>query len=105
MEKIKNFIIKWQSAILVTLFCFIYLGQCSTNRTIDKMRKDNLQLTSNIDSLKNMIESYTPITVNDLKIEGLKSEKRMIQSIDRRLLDVNRQSEIDKEINDLESKK
>ena len=105
MEKFKNFIIKWQSTILVVLFSFIYLGQCSTNRTVDKMRKDNLKLTTNIDSLKNMIKSYTPITNKDLKIEGLRAEKRMIQSIDRKLLDVNRQSEIDKEIETLQSTK
>jgi hypothetical protein len=37
-----------------------------------------------------------------LKIEGLKTEKRMIQSTDRKILDVNRQSEIDKEIQELE---
>jgi len=102
--KIKEFINQWQNVILVTLFIFLFLGQCSTNRTIDKMKKDNLHLTSNIDSLKGMIESYTPITRKDLKIEGLQSEKRMIQSIDRRLLDVNRQSEIDREINTLQSK-
>jgi hypothetical protein len=37
-----------------------------------------------------------------LKIEGLKSEKRMIQSTDRKILDVNRQTQIDEEINKLE---
>jgi hypothetical protein len=104
MEKFKNFIKEWQSVLLIALFLFLYLGQCSTNRTVDKMRKDNLKLTTNIDSLKNLIESYTPITNKDLKIEGLKAEKRMIQSVDRKLLDVNRQSEIDKEIEKLQSK-
>ena len=39
-----------------------------------------------------------------LTIEGLKAEKRMIQSTDRKILDVNRQSEIDKEIQVLEGK-
>jgi hypothetical protein len=39
-----------------------------------------------------------------LKIEGLKTEKRMIQSTDRRILDVNRQTEIDNEIIKLENK-
>ena len=34
--------------------------------------------------------------------EGLKTEKRMIQSTDRKIFDVNRQSEIDKEIKRLE---
>ena len=39
-----------------------------------------------------------------ITIEGLKVEKRMIQSTDRKILDVNRQSEIDKEIENLETK-
>ena len=34
-------------------------------------------------------------------IEGLKSEKRMIQATDRKMLDVQRQTEIDKEIEKL----
>jgi hypothetical protein len=38
---------------------------------------------------------------NDIKIEGLKSEKRMIQSTDRKILDVQRQTEIDKELSKL----
>ena len=44
------------------------------------------------------------VTKTDLTIEGLKSEKRMIQSTDRRILDVNRQTEIDNEIIELENK-
>ena len=55
-----------------------------------------------------MIKSET-ISIDELnkmlKIEGLKVEKRMIQSTDRKILDVNRQSEIDKEIQNLENKK
>jgi hypothetical protein len=104
MEKLRLFIAKWQSTILVVLFFLFFLGQCSTNRTVDKMRKDNLKLSVKIDSLGGLIKSYTPITKKDLQLEGLKSEKRMIQSIDRKLLDVNRQSEIDKEIEKLQSK-
>jgi hypothetical protein len=38
----------------------------------------------------------------EIKVEGLKVEKRMIQSTDRKILDVNRQGEIDKEIQQLE---
>ena len=55
-----------------------------------------------------MIERSRIITKEELKkmltIEGLKAEKRMIQSTDRKILDVNRQSEIDKEIQVLEGK-
>ena len=38
----------------------------------------------------------------ELKVEGLKAEKRMIQSTDRKILDVNREAEIDKELQQLE---
>jgi hypothetical protein len=38
------------------------------------------------------------VTKKELTIEGLKVEKRLIQSTDRNILDVNRQSEIDKEL-------
>jgi len=47
----------------------------------------------------------TAVTKTDLRIEGLKSEKRMIQSTDRKLLDVNRQSQIDAELKKLENEK
>ena len=40
----------------------------------------------------------------DLRIEGLKSEKRMIQATDRRIYDVNRQNQIEIEIKELEEK-
>jgi hypothetical protein len=36
-----------------------------------------------------------------LQIEGLKSEKRMIQATDRKMLDVQRQTKIDEEITTL----
>ena len=43
--------------------------------------------------------------IKSLKIEGLKSEKRMIQATDRKILDVQRQNEIEKEINKIENEK
>ena len=50
---------------------------------------------------KNFLTSFSP--KKEIIIEGLKSEKRMIQSTDRKILDVNRQSQIDKEISSLEN--
>jgi hypothetical protein len=61
----------------------------SINKRIDK-------LTVKVDSLQT-----TTTTKKDLQIEGLKAEKRMIQSTDRKMLDVTRQSNIDKEIDAL----
>ena len=40
----------------------------------------------------------------ELKIMGLESEKRMIQATDRKLLDVQRQTQIEEEIKKLNSK-
>jgi hypothetical protein len=54
-------------------------------------------LTNQVDSLKNIT-----VTGEELEIEGLKSEKRMIQATDRKMLDVQRQSEIEKTIDSLE---
>lgn len=61
------------------------------------------QLNKRVDTLSSKIDSMEVNMVhkNDLTIEGLKAEKRMIQSTDRKMLDVNRQSEIDKEIEKL----
>jgi hypothetical protein len=60
----------------------------------------NKQLTKKVETLSNKIDSLEVVTVTkkDLTIEGLKVEKRLIQSTDRNILDVNRQSEIDKEL-------
>jgi hypothetical protein len=49
--------------------------------------------------LSNKVDSLA--TKKDLQIEGLKTEMRMIQSTDRKILDVNRQAEIPKEIEKL----
>ena len=39
-----------------------------------------------------------------LRIEGLKSETRMIQATDRKMFDLNRQTEIEKELEELKKK-
>ena len=41
-------------------------------------------------------------TSADMRIEALKAEKRMIQATDRKMLDVQRQSQIEKEIEELQ---
>ena len=48
------------------------------------------------------VDSLSLELQKQIKIEGLKSEKRMIQSTDRKIMDVNRQTEIDKEISQLD---
>jgi L-asparaginase II len=64
------------------------MKSCGVDREVVKIKK---QLTT-LDSIA---------TKKDLEIEGLKAEKRMIQATDRKMLDVQRQSEIDVELKKL----
>ncbi len=50
--------------------------------------------------------TYTKNELNiELKVMGLEAEKRMIQATDRKLLDVQRQTQIEEEIKRLKSGK
>ena len=90
----RNFIEKNFIIIIVSFTFLTFLKSCGDSREITKIRKE-------IESIKD--STYTKGELNViLKIEGLKSEKRMIQSTDRKILDVNRQTEIDKELSKLE---
>jgi hypothetical protein len=95
MKKLELFIEKHYPKALLIFSILIFLNTCGN---------PTKPLNKKIDALSQKIDSLEAITVTqkDLKIEGLKSEKRMIQSTDRRILDVNRQSEIDREISSLE---
>jgi hypothetical protein len=96
MTKIKdNFEI-----IVLCLLALIFIRQCGTNREVDKISKQ----TKNHGLILNSLPTESKVKVL-LEIEGLKAEKRMIQSTDRKILDVNRQSVIDSEIRKLEGNK
>jgi hypothetical protein len=99
MTKVINFLKVWGVTIVITL---MFIKTCSINNRIDKLYKD---IDKQVISLDSTIKSET-VSKNEIQkmllIEGLKSEKRMIQSTDRKMLDVNRQTEIDKEIELLE---
>ena len=95
MKKFNDFIATHYSKLVLILLLVIFANTCgNTTKSLNKR----------IDILSNRIDSLQliSITKTDLKVEGLKSEKRMIQSTDRKILDVTRQSEIDKEISELE---
>lgn len=96
VEKIKQY--SW--AITLGLLIIVLLRQCGVNRDIDKIQKQAKIQSLYMDSLCTRAEMNRIV-----EIEGLKAEKRMIQSTDRKILDVNRQSEIDLAIKKLESSK
>ncbi len=78
--------------VLVITLLSLFKG-CSDSRELTKIKNE----------LKEIKDStYTKTELDKvIKIEGLKSEKRMIQSTDRKILDVQRQTQIDVELKSL----
>lgn len=94
MKRIDEFLEKYFKTITVVLLVTIFINTCGNpNKPVNK-RLD--ALTTKIDSLQS-----TTLTEKDLKLEGLNAEKRMIQATDRKMLDVQRQTQIDEEIKKL----
>ena len=88
MKTILNFIDAWGNRIMFFLVVIIFFKTCTTNTKVQNVN-------DSVDSLSVKLRK-------EIKIEGLKSEKRAIQASDRKILDVNRQTEIDQEISNLE---
>jgi len=95
MKKLDDFLSKHGVKIILILLILTYFKSCGTRSELNKLKKE---FKSQQETIQNLPSK------KDLQIEGLKSEKRMIQSVDRKILDVNRQSEIDKEIEKLQKK-
>ena len=79
------------NAVIIVILLFSLVATCNNNSSVSSLKKEVLRQERKNDSLNSIL-------VNQMQIEGLKSEKRMIQSTDRKMLDVNRMSEIDKEL-------
>jgi hypothetical protein len=94
MEKFNAFLGKYFNIIVLVLLVVLLLRTCNNDSKILAKRFD--ALSEKVDSLQS-----TTVTKKALQIEGLKAEKRMIQSTDRKMMDVNRQSDIDREIESL----
>lgn len=101
MKKFFDFVQEHGTTIIIVLLLLVFAKGCSTSKRIKKMEKTN---TERIDSLYAKIDSmaFFQITKTDLEVEGLKSEKRMIQSCDRKLFDLNRENQIDAELKELQ---
>ena len=92
----KKFIQDNFTIIVLVLAVFTFLKSCSDSSKLSKIRKD-------IQTIKD--STYTKQELNvQLKISGLEAEKRMIQATDRKMLDVQRQTQIDEEIKKLNGK-
>lgn len=86
MKKLNTFMYTYGNLVITCMLLLLLLKSCGNDS------KRIIDLSNKVDSLA---------TKKDLQIEGLKSEMRMIQSTDRKMLDVNRQAEIPKEIEKL----
>lgn len=94
MNKLENFLSKHGTKMILVLLLLTFFRSCGTNSELKKVKKELQTLQTQIKEVPSK---------KDLEIEGLKSEKRMIQSTDRKMLDVTRQSAIDTEIKKLQS--
>lgn len=104
MKKILDFLNKYGIIIIMCLMLVVMLKTCSTNKKIKKFDKRQTEQIVTINDRIDSINKYQ-ITDTDLRIEGLKSEKRMIQSTDRKRFDLEREKQIDAELQKLEEQK
>lgn len=92
MNKFNLFLEKYGTKIVLVLLLLTYMKSCSIDSEVTKLKKEAKANQEIINKLP---------TSKDLQIEGLKSEKRMIQATDRKILDVQRQTQIEQEIEKL----
>jgi hypothetical protein len=92
----KKFIQDNFTIIVLVLAVFTFLKSCSDSSKLSKIRKD-------IQTIKDSTYTKQELGIQ-LKVSGLEAEKRMIQATDRKLLDVQRQTQIDEEIKKLNGK-
>ena len=93
----KKFIEKNFVVIVLVIALLSFFKGCGDGRELAKMRKE-------VESIKDSTYTKTELDI-ELKIMGLESEKRMIQSTDRKIFDVNRQNQIELEIKKLQKLK
>lgn len=98
MNKINQFFKDHGSKVITVLLILLYFKSCGVDKELNRLKKE-VKLTS--EETLNLLEQLP--TSTDLRIEGLNAEKRMIQATDRKMLDVQRQTEIEKEIERLQN--
>lgn len=95
MDKLNQFLAKHGTKVILVLLLLTYMKSCSVDSELTLVKKEFRAQKEIIDALP---------TRTDVKVEGLKVEKRMIQATDRKMLDVQRQNAIEKEIAELQAK-
>lgn len=102
MNKLNIFLHTHANKVIIILLVLTYFKSCSVDSELTKVKKELKIEQNQVNEIKTLIE-LLPTSI-DMQVEGLKSEKRMIQGTDRKMLDVQRQNQIEKEIKELETK-
>jgi hypothetical protein len=92
----KKFLTENFTNIILAISLLTLVKTCGDSRDLSKIRKE-------IKEIKDSTFTKKELEV-ELKISGLEAEKRMIQATDRKMLDVQRQTQIDEEIKKLRGK-
>jgi hypothetical protein len=93
----KKFIQNNFVTIVLVIALLSFFKSCGDSRELTKIKKEIKEIKDS---------TYTKKEFNrELKIMGLEAEKRMIQATDRKLLDVQRQTQIEVEIEKLKTAK
>jgi uncharacterized membrane protein (DUF106 family) len=89
----KKFIKENFTVIVLVISILALFKSCGDSRELSTIKKEIKEIKDS---------TYTKNELNvELKISGLEAEKRMIQATDRKMLDVQRQTQIDEEIKKL----
>lgn len=102
MNKINAFLTEHGTKIMLVLLVLIYFKSCSVDSEVTKVKKELKATQVEIQAVDSLIDNLP--TKYDMQIEALRAEKRMIQATDRKMLDVQRQNQIEKEIAELQGK-
>ena len=94
MKNFLNILDVWGVRLMTLLILIIFMKTCSTNSRVDKVKTQVQSNNTKIDSLAIELRK-------EIRIEGLETERRMIQSTDRDIMDVNRQGKIGEIIDSL----
>jgi hypothetical protein len=100
MNKFNLFLTDHGTKFILVLLVLIYFKSCGIDSELSKLKKEIKIENTNAAEVKLLIKNLP--TKLDITVEGLKAEKRMIQGTDRKMLDVQRQNEIERLIDELE---
>jgi len=90
----RQFLDKYFTIIVFIVLILTFFRGCGDSRELTSIKREIQEIKDN---------TYTKEQLDlRIRIEGLKSEHRMIQATDRKMFDLNRQTQIEKELEVLE---